>query len=259
MSDLSYISHERPSYIPESIYNGYCTRATLDKYFQICSSSTRMRPSSFVLKCKSLHDPIPSRSPRSDENFSVLCTSVYSCLDVINRAFRDGYFLSPIAEVVLQETKEGLEVSIENLKAEIFALEVERSSLRQSALCEDLLKDIGYGCLLTHSELVKMSNTYVECSGIYFLISDDEVVYVGQSVNVHSRVGQHYREKYKEFNSYVYIRCLESELDVLESIYIHTLRPKLQGRYGDTCSAPISWSKLIAGAFEKYKKGHEYT
>lgn len=72
--------------------------------------------------------------------------------------------------------------------------------------------------------------------GIYFLYSRDRLVYVGQSVNIHARIAQHWQTK--TFDSFAYIQCDESHLDVLESAYIHRLRPPLN------VTAPITQRQL---------------
>jgi hypothetical protein len=53
--------------------------------------------------------------------------------------------------------------------------------------------------------------------------------------------------KSKKFDSYVYINCPREDLNVLESLYIHVLRPPLQGKssQGDSLAAPISLSRLL--------------
>ena len=62
-------------------------------------------------------------------------------------------------------------------------------------------------------------------SGIYFLIKDGRIVYVGQSENVHYRAFVH--AKQKDFDSYTYIPCELSQLGILEAAYINALKPEL--------------------------------
>jgi hypothetical protein len=62
--------------------------------------------------------------------------------------------------------------------------------------------------------------------GIYALMSGDEVVYVGQSINLHSRVGQHRKDPAKIFDGYVVLaQCKPGELDRLENDFIHQYHP----------------------------------
>lgn len=83
----------------------------------------------------------------------------------------------------------------------------------------------------TGGEIVGMARHLGEYAGtacgVYFLIKDDVIVYVGQSVNVSSRVAMH--AKYREFTHAVYIPAAKDKLDILESLYIHMLKPALNG------------------------------
>ena len=63
-------------------------------------------------------------------------------------------------------------------------------------------------------------------SGVYFLVSGDDVVYVGQSVSVQSRVIQHGGDPTKVFSRAFYLPCPRSELDAVEQRYIELLKPK---------------------------------
>jgi hypothetical protein len=63
--------------------------------------------------------------------------------------------------------------------------------------------------------------------GIYFLLDEREVVYVGQSVNIISRIATHVTEGAKQFNRWCYITVERARLTELESFYITLLRPSL--------------------------------
>ena len=61
--------------------------------------------------------------------------------------------------------------------------------------------------------------------GVYILYDDKEVVYVGRSSNIISRVGNHTRNK--EYDTVKYIAIDNIELiGIVESIYVAMLRPK---------------------------------
>lgn len=62
--------------------------------------------------------------------------------------------------------------------------------------------------------------------GIYFLVSEGEIVYVGQSTNIASRIGNHAAER-KQFDSYYYQQCDSKSLDEMESAYIRKFKPRL--------------------------------
>lgn len=61
-------------------------------------------------------------------------------------------------------------------------------------------------------------------TGIYFLFDGDEIVYVGQSVDIMTRIGAHLRDKI--FDSFNYIECGLRDLNNLEATYILELKPK---------------------------------
>ncbi len=65
-----------------------------------------------------------------------------------------------------------------------------------------------------------------QLTAVYFLFDADELVYIGQSKNMLSRIGQHIKGS-KAFDSYTFIECGEDELDGLEAAYIKQYQPKL--------------------------------
>lgn len=65
-----------------------------------------------------------------------------------------------------------------------------------------------------------------EVCGVYFLLRDREVVYVGQSVNVLGRLATHISDGTKRFDRWCYITAKKDELDELEGFYITLLRPE---------------------------------
>mgnify|MGYP000214506835 CR=1 FL=1 len=60
--------------------------------------------------------------------------------------------------------------------------------------------------------------------GIYFLISNGSVVYVGQSKNILGRVACHTE---KNFDRVAFLNCCESELNATERLFIDALMPEL--------------------------------
>lgn len=65
--------------------------------------------------------------------------------------------------------------------------------------------------------------------GIYFLIKESRIVYIGQSNNVYRRLGDHKKEK--EFTSFKFIQCDAEWLDWVEIYYIHKFKPDLNARH----------------------------
>ena len=71
----------------------------------------------------------------------------------------------------------------------------------------------------------KKSITQTESPGIYLLIDNDEIVYVGKSLTPEQRVGTHQYSD-KNFDSYYIVSCNEEELQNLEAKYIFKYHPK---------------------------------
>jgi len=77
--------------------------------------------------------------------------------------------------------------------------------------------------------------------GVYFLKKGDEIVYVGQSIAVFSRVQQH--KSRKDFDSVTVLPCAPDQLNNLEGFFIRLLKPKLNGHdeRAKINGAPHSW------------------
>jgi len=83
-----------------------------------------------------------------------------------------------------------------------------------------LLRRRGGKDLLTLKRLPNYENNL---SGIYFLILDDKIMYVGQSANILDRIGTHNRKW--NFESFKYILCRPDQSNNLERLYIKFLQP----------------------------------
>jgi hypothetical protein len=82
--------------------------------------------------------------------------------------------------------------------------------------------------------------------GIYFLIKDNEIVYVGQSIHIPRRLKTHKRDQ-KSFDKVFFVECKRKELDCLERKYIRKFVPKLNKRLVSVPPPPkISNRKLKA-------------
>ena len=132
------------------------------------------------------------------------------------------------------------------LREEIAALEAKLSALERQETMNVVSSTLTGKVLLRANEIARAALPLEKVSGVYFLVDGDEVVYVGQAVNVHSRVGQHTD---KRFDRYAFVPCATDALNVLESLYIHCLRPRLNGDQinGAKC-APIALDALVCMA-----------
>ena len=59
---------------------------------------------------------------------------------------------------------------------------------------------------------------------IYILFKQDEIVYVGQSINPYNRIGQHTKDK--DFDHFRVMSCLKSRMTYWEDILIWRYDPK---------------------------------
>ena len=131
------------------------------------------------------------------------------------------------------------------IRQEVAELELQRGELQTQQILGAEAARLTGKTLLREKEIVAGSMPVDKVCGVYFLIQSQRVVYVGQSVNVFSRILNH--QAGKDFDSFAYIPCSPDILDRLESLYIHTLRPPLNGCAQDgTISAPLSLAELLS-------------
>jgi hypothetical protein len=76
----------------------------------------------------------------------------------------------------------------------------------------------GVNCLCDITQSVSLS------SGVYFLIHEGEVVYVGQSVSPAYRVREHFHDKI--FDRVLFLPTVPEELNGVEGTFIRHLKPK---------------------------------
>lgn len=97
--------------------------------------------------------------------------------------------------------------------------------------------------LLTEQQIVERSVKGKSVSAVYFLIRNGRVVYVGQSVNVYARIGDH--AVYKDFDSYFILPMPQEMLVAEEAKYIHHFKPVENKTLGTFIVVPPE------GGFEK--------
>lgn len=92
-------------------------------------------------------------------------------------------------------------------------------------------------------ELIKSSITWHDfinnSAFVYFLIDGKNVVYVGQSVRIHSRIKQHVKDK--DFDRIIWIQVPKLLLSKIENFYIQLLKP----RYNKTIGNDVKSAKMI--------------
>ncbi len=143
------------------------------------------------------------------------------------------------------ERREQLELERDGLGRQVLRLrQIAKDLNDQSPLRNACVKMTGK-TLHTETEIVEVSQPFQPLCGIYFLVADNRVVYVGQSVNVSGRIGQH--ATFKKFDRVAFVACEKNQLNILESLYIHILRPPLNGNSNSKGlkTAPMSMREML--------------
>ena len=212
-----------PNFIPQEIVRQYLSPNILSKYAMI----DKITIASFIARLERTGKPIKTKVKNR-----------YRMLDVLVRAKVDGILVEPVEkQKLLFEIKEMQSIHKElQIKLEYLQNRVQEERHRLE-LNEASVKLTGKTLLRTEEILsAKLNKTMM--SGIYFLIQDNEIIYVGQSVNIFARIATHIEQK--EFDSYAYLECPAEQLNTYESLYIHTLRPKLNGRQTHDKRVPMA-------------------
>lgn len=89
--------------------------------------------------------------------------------------------------------------------------------------------------LFNESHIIKNAEQYnydtsPHIKGIYFLIHENEIVYVGKSISIRTRLDQHIHSG-KHFTQYWYFEYELPFIDKIEGFYIHLLQPRLNIKY----------------------------
>jgi len=77
------------------------------------------------------------------------------------------------------------------------------------------------------NDITRKAKAPIPICGVYFLVMNDEVVYVGQSRDVAYRIRQHQERKKDEFDRVFVVTCDPDMLACVEEAYISELKPKL--------------------------------
>lgn len=132
------------------------------------------------------------------------------------------------------------------LRQQICDLEKRLSALQRMETMSLVSAAVTNKVLLREDDIAKSAIPWNKASGVYFLLDGDDVVYVGQAVNVYSRIGQHTD---KIFDRYAFVPCAVDALNIIESLYIHCLRPRLNGnQINNAKCAPIPLDILLGMA-----------
>lgn len=110
-------------------------------------------------------------------------------------------------------------------RAIAYALE-ENAKRRHPAVAQAEMVDAPQNhAVFTQRQIVEMAIPFRLVTGIYFLILDGEIVYVGQSIDCTGRLSDHAKDMGKPFDSIYIIDAEADELNHLEGYYIRLFRP----------------------------------
>ena len=230
----------RPEFIPTEIFRQYIKPMRMNKYFRVDG----IMPSSFIARHNLQGTPIKSMG------------GLYRPIAIVARA---RALTSPIERTIEEEIQYSIAESkakLSRIKQELEYLTQKRDSIKHTHCIDEVSRELTGGDMLIEQEIIAYKTAYNAACGVYFLIENDRVVYVGQSINVYTRIYTHMKDRQRQFDSYTYIPCEADELDVLESLYIHSLAPLLQGRstHGNL-SAPYSLRQIVEmGKRKKYMR-----
>lgn len=232
-----------PVFISRENFRAYSTAGSMKKFFCINGKA----PQNFINYRKYRGKTIKSHVNADGHR-------LYKVSTVVAAARSSGLTIMP--PNTLEGKAKDLEIQIEQLEGRkrhledrIPLLEAELKTLTfkkvNAHLLQTLNDELGFE-LLSEKEIVERSKGNLPSSGIYFLVKDSEVVYVGQSTSVLSRIGTHVLDPNKDFNSFSFLSAPKESLDLLETIYIKVLNPRLNN------GSPISKERITEFFQEHY-------
>tara|TARA_B110000285_G_scaffold73250_1_gene84466 strand:- start:564 stop:1304 length:741 start_codon:yes stop_codon:yes gene_type:complete len=234
------VSDRWPEWIPKESRRAWLTSSDLNKLLMIDGIYCY----SYISRQERLGKPIKHKIYNVGKRYRIL--------DVIARARAEAVSIGPSTIIKEKMNVDFLIEKRDRLEQEVMGLDQEITDLldKRDAHCAEFhfMSDALTGKhMLIEREIAKVAlpiDTSDYC-GVYFLVKGDRVVYVGQSIHIQMRVREHAKDK--DFDSFSFIRCEKKRLNVLESLYIHALRPEYQGKSGTHghLAAPYSFNQLV--------------
>lgn len=77
------------------------------------------------------------------------------------------------------------------------------------------------------NNIIEIKKEVLSICGVYLLFKNRELIYIGKSKYVYSRLTSHITESLKDFDQMFVIECDETELEQLEYSAINEFKPKL--------------------------------
>ena len=198
----------RPSFIPREVFRTWMKPVHLNKYVEIAG----ILPASFIARELRLGRPVRS--------MLIGGISHYRLLDVIARARAQAVSIEP-------PESQRISMTIEQLRQEQALIETSLDHQKHLLGLSRASMALTGRVMLQEAEIVKGAAPYKPTCGVYFLIKSERVMYVGQSASIETRLRDHAGRF--DFDSFSFIEARMQDLDKLESLYIHLLRPEWNG------------------------------
>ena len=103
--------------------------------------------------------------------------------------------------------------------------------------------------LLSAAHITQSAMNYEHLTGVYFLILNDEIVYVGRSVNILGRLATHHTNQTIEFNRVFVERCRADQVAHLEAMYINKFKPKHNTSMPAVSASAMAWDGSLSAIF----------
>jgi hypothetical protein len=113
------------------------------------------------------------------------------------------------------------------IEKSLFTNSVKRTFLSFNDKSTCLTKEIPFELNSYRNEVYELPiENIVTPSGVYFLYKDENLVYIGQTINVANRVCTHLMEELKDFNKCFFIKIRKEDLFETETKLIRHFKPK---------------------------------
>lgn len=161
--------------------------------------------------------------------------------------YGDGFLdisaeISNRLRVLRRQDAKALAKRMAEVEEKLADLAIQRAGMRDD--CVKRIKDFSREFVAKYARDITSATDSI--CGVYFLRSGDEIVYIGQSINVYKRIAEH--QNNKTFDGAEFLPCPKAELDNLEGFFTRLLRPTLNGHdEGKVFGSPHStlWGELV--------------
>jgi hypothetical protein len=231
MIDLKY---GKPGHIPVEIFRGWQVPHVLNQWFLLIDGVTVI---SWIGKRQRIGRPIPFVMHDRHKK--------YRLIDILAIARGSGATLSLMPEYKQRKDISALQLELNTLKAELSDL------LSSKALLLEQQEHFNTLAPYVHSEADIVAHTFkpLPSCGVYFLIEGNRVVYVGQSINIMGRLASHSQ---KNFEKVAFLPCPQESLSMVESFYIHMLRPRHNAQHDSgKMVAPVARESIVFPVFHQ--------